>query len=150
STRVHEDGAFLVVAGGDPVERLAHVHVPLVGVDHEAGVGEAGELFAGAGHHPGVGVTHVGDGDTGTEVDEPVAVHVFNDAAAGPHHVDRQGAAYSLSDGRGPALLQRTRPGTGDLGDEPTFLGEIRVLASHGSLPSSVGVVGDPWLPDRQ
>src|SRR5690606_39899795 len=97
STRVHEDGAFLVVAGGDPVERLAHVHVPLVGVDHEAGVGEAGELFAGAGHHPGVGVTHVGDGDTGTEVDEPVAVHVFNDAAAGPHHVDRQAAAYSLS-----------------------------------------------------
>ena len=49
--------------------------------------------FAGAGHHPGVGVTHVGDGDTGPK-SKAVAVHVFNDAAAGPHHVDRQGAAY--------------------------------------------------------
>ena len=41
-----------VVAGGEPVERLAHLDVALVRRDHEAGVGERGDLLLDVARRP--------------------------------------------------------------------------------------------------
>ena len=121
---VEQRRLLLVVAGGDPRQRLAHGDVALVGRDHEAGVREALDLLVHRGDDALGGVADVDHGDAGAEVDEGVAVDVDDDGAAGRLHEDRQGRADGAGDGRRAPLEQRARPRSGDLGDEPALLGQ--------------------------
>ena len=123
--RVEQDRPLLVVARRHPVQGLAHVHVGLVRVDHEAGVREAAHLLCGPLHDAGVGVADVGHRDAGAEVDEGVAVDVLDDAAAGALDVDRQDTAHALGDGGRAALLDRAALRAGDLRDDPTGLDDL-------------------------
>ena len=116
---VEQRRALVVVAGGEPVERLAHLDVPLVRGHHEAGVGELGDL----GLHPrddlGGGVADVDDGDAGAEVDELVAVDVDEDAAA--RRSSRRPAAWCRRPAATAAVLRACSAcerGPGQLGHE--------------------------------
>ena len=85
----------------------------------------------------GDGVADGGDGDARTQVDEPVAVDVLDDAAAGAGHEHRHGDADAARHRRGPALGQFQRCGTGDFGDQLATLLEaghdVLLTAARGS-----------------
>ena len=72
-----------MVAGGQPVERLADRDVALVGGDHEAGVRERLRLVRDARDDAWRAVAHRGDRDARPEVDERIAVDIHEHAAAG-------------------------------------------------------------------
>ena len=112
-TGVEQRRALLVVARRQPVERLAHVDVALVRRDHEAGVGEAGDLLLHPGDH-GVGrVADVDHRDARAEVDQRVAVDVDEHAAARPLDEDGQRRADAARDRcvrrAGDQLVERGR-----------------------------------------
>ena len=62
------------------------------------------------------------DRDARAEVDQRVAVHVDEHAAAGPLDEDRQRGAHAGRDGRGAPGHQLLRLRAGDRGDEPAAL----------------------------
>ena len=64
-------------------ELFADHDVLLVRGDHEARVGEPGDLLTDPFHHAGRGVARRHDGDARAEVDERVTVGVDEDAAPG-------------------------------------------------------------------
>ena len=139
---VEERRALLVVAGGELGELLADLDVLLVGRDHEAGVGEVGDLALHRLDHPRRGVADGGHRDARAEVDELVAVDVAEDAAARLLDVHRQRGADAGGDARDLAGLQRLRARAGDLGGEDAFLGERHDRSSipHGDpYPSGFG-----------
>ena len=133
---VDQHRALLVVAGRQPVERLAHRDIALVRRHHRAGVGELLDLaLDGLDHCRGAG-PDVDDGDAGAEVDEGVAVDVDHDAAAGAW---RRRPASCCPSCAGIAALRRAASsrdrGPGDLGDQTADLLEI----GHGAAaPSAV------------
>ena len=135
---VEERGPLLVVARGQLGELLADLDVLLVGRDHEAGVGEVGDLSLHRLDHPRRGVADRGDGDARAEVDQLVAVDVAQDAAAGLLDVDRQRRADAGRDRGDLAGLQRLRARAGDLGGEDPFLA-MSVMSVVSSRPH-----GDP------
>lgn len=113
-----------VIARGEPVEVLGHLHVSLVGRDHEARVGERCDLLRHRVDDGGCAVADGGDGDARAEVDELVAVGVREHAATGRDDVDRQRHADTRRHGTLLARLQLLRDRAGNGGDEPAFLGE--------------------------
>ena len=108
---VEQRRALLVGARGELGQLLADLDVLLVGRDHEAGVGEVGDLPLDRLDHARGGVADGGDGDAGAEVDELVAVDVDEDAAAGPLDVDR--AAWCRCRPRRPPASGRAGPASG-------------------------------------
>ena len=68
-------------------------------------MGEVGDLRAHGVHDTGRGVADRGDGDALTEVDEPVAVDVLDDAAARARHIHRQGDADTVGYRCDPAFV---------------------------------------------
>jgi len=124
-TTVEQGGAFLVLAGSQPVEGLAHLYVALVGRNHEAGVGEARHLLLHRGHDTGRRVADADHRDAGPEVDEGVAVDVHDDAAAGSLDEDRQ----RRGDPAGHHLVapgeQLAGARAGNLGDHPALLAQL-------------------------
>ena len=138
---VEERRALLVVAGGELGELLADLDVLLVGRDHEAGVGEVGDLALHRLDHLRRGVADRGHRDAGAEVDELVAVDVAEDATARLLDVDRQRGADAGRDARDLAGLERLRARAGDLGGEDAFLGQCHFSSiPHGDpYPSGFG-----------
>jgi hypothetical protein len=116
--RVEERRALLVHARSQPVELLADRHVPFVRSDHEAGMGEARGLLLHRRHHARRAVADADHRDPGAEIDERVAVDVFNHAAAGAGDVNRQHAAHALGDRCRPSCMQFARTRAGNFGDE--------------------------------
>ena len=102
-----EQGRTLRVgAGGEPVETLGDVDIPLVSGHQEAGVTEPGGLLLHPGDDLGGAGADAGDGDSGRQVDEVVAVDVDDDAPAGPLHEDRKAGAKPARDRALTALLE--------------------------------------------
>ena len=106
STGIEQRGALLEGPRGEPVEMFRHRDVLLVRGDHEAGVGEVGDLLADGLDHARRRVADGGHGDTGAEVDEPVAVDVLKNPAgrAGGEH--RHGDPHGVRDRGGAAFGQ--------------------------------------------
>ena len=123
--RVEQRGALLVRARGVAGQFLADLHVPLVRGDHEAGVGELGDLGLDALGDGGRRVADRGDRDAGAEVDQGVAVRVEQHPAAGGGDEDRQRGRDAPGDGTVAALGQRARGGARDLGDKVTTLWQL-------------------------
>jgi hypothetical protein len=101
---VEQRRALVVIAGGEPVELLADLHVALVGGDHEAGVGERRDLLDDPVNDQFGAVADRGHRDPGAEVDQRVAVHVHHDPAARGGHEDRQHVAQPARDAALAAL----------------------------------------------
>jgi hypothetical protein len=102
-----------VVTRGDLGQLLAHVHVAVVGRDHEAGVGERRDLLLHPADHRGCGVADADHRDPGAQVDQRVAVHVDEDAAAGRDHEHREHGADAVGDMRPLALQPASDSGPG-------------------------------------
>ena len=111
--RVEQRRPLLAAAGREAVELFGDRDVALVRRDHEAGVGEVGGLLGHGRDHPGRRVADRGDRDARTEVDEPVAVDVLDDAAERPGRVDRHGVADCPRHGGALPVDQRLRAGPG-------------------------------------
>ena len=127
------------VAGGEPVERLGDLDVPLVGGDHEAGVREARGLARDGVGHLGHGVADGGDRDARAEVDELVAVDVDEDRAVGPVDVDGQPDGEPGADRVDAPVVQLLGARPGDLGDEQATLLDAAVGHGHGALLGAPG-----------
>src|SRR5699024_8813909 len=83
SARVQQHGASLTRDGDDFIELLGQFSVGLVRGDHKAGVGEVFDLcFDGLDNFRMRG-TNCGDGDSGAQIDQAVAINVFNNATFG-------------------------------------------------------------------
>ena len=137
-----EQGALLrVVARGDAVERLGDGDVRLVRRDHEAGVGELGDLRLHGRDDLGVRVAERGHGDARAEVDERVAVGVDDDSAAGGDSLDRHGVTDAGGDGGGLAREQLLRAGPGDARDHAPLLRKRGSAQREGAVEVSVAVV---------
>ena len=115
---VEEHGALVVVARGQLVEPLGHRDVPLVGRDHEAGVGEGRDLLLHRRDDPRGARADRGDRDARAEVDEHVAVDVLDDAAVRADGVHRHHRADAGGDRGGLAGGELARARAGELGDE--------------------------------
>jgi hypothetical protein len=140
-----EQGRLLgVVARGQLGQRLGDGDVALVRRHHEAGVGEVGELRGRLAHHGLGGGADGGHGDAGTEVDQTVAVHVLDDAAAGARHEDRERGAHTLRDHGRAAGLQLLRLRAGDGGDDAALL----LKCGHGGswVLRDLWDLTDAWL----
>ena len=158
-TRAEQGAALLVVARGAGVERLTHRHVLLVRADHEAGMGELGDLLCDGIDHRSGGVADADHGDAGAEVDQRVAIHVDQDGTLASLYVDRKDRAHSWSDGGRPAGIECLRLRSGKLGDEAAHLadrggghkGERSVRSRWGRLVVAVasatfsGRIHLPW-----
>ena len=93
---VEERGALLVVSGGDPVQRLGHRDVGLVGRGEEKQVWVyCASWAARAATTAGAALPTVVSRDAAAEVDEGIAVDVEDDAAAGGGYVDPGAAGQS-------------------------------------------------------
>ena len=95
---VEQCRALLVVAGGQAVECLTHLDVTLIRRDHEAGVGELGDLLLDGFDDGGRSIADIGHGNTGTHVDQRVSVDVDEDASASTLDIDGQGCPNTLAD----------------------------------------------------
>src|SRR4029453_10644316 len=96
---VEQRTALLVVARRQLVELLADGNVALVRSDHEAGVCKLLDLILYGGHHSRGVVADGPSGNTGSEIDQAIAVDVDNHAAAGFHSKHRHRCAYASGDG---------------------------------------------------
>ncbi len=119
---VEQRGLLGVVARGQLGERLGDLDVPLVGRDHETGVGEVGELRRRTADDGLGGRADAGHGDAGTEVDQPVPVDVLDDPAARAGGEHGQHGAHTGRDRGGTAGLQLLRLRAGDGGDDAALL----------------------------
>ena len=81
STRVKEYRALVEGPWGQLVELFSKFNIVFVWVDHEACVRESFHLFGHTLDHVFVRVTHVGDRDSCSQVDDLVAVDVLEDSA---------------------------------------------------------------------
>src|SRR5439155_25105397 len=75
----------------------------------------------------GRGVSDVQDRDAGGEIDETVAVDVFDDRARRASSDDRMDVRDALRNRRGAALEPLARLGTGDLGGDLALLRDVQV-----------------------
>ena len=142
---VEQRRALLVIAGCDAIEGLAYLDVTGVRGDHEAGVGEVGNLT----RHPlddiGVRVADRGNGDAGAEVDHRVAIDVDEHAAAGlddehrPAHADA--GRHCLGLAREQCLRLRAR----DARDEPALLRKFG-FGALGSQRHDGPLDGRAWI----
>ncbi len=132
-TAVEQGRLLRVVARRQFGQRLGDGDVALVGRDHEAGVGEVGELRGRLAHDGLGGGADGGHRDAGTEVDQAVAVDVLDDAAAGPRHEDGQRGSHTLRDHGRTAGLQLLRLRAGDGGDDAALLRKCGHEGSWGS-----------------
>jgi hypothetical protein len=146
---VEQRGALLVVARGEPVERLRDRDVALVRRDHEAGVRERLDLRLHGGDDARRAVAHGGDGDARAQVDQGVAVDVDDDTACCPRGEDRHRGADPGGDGGGLARHQLLRDGSGQRRAQAPLLGDAvddrssggRGGIGDGQADSSAGVV---------
>lgn len=107
-------------------------------------MGKFGHLRAHRIHHAWRRVADRRHCDARTQVDEPVTVHVFHDAAAGAGYEHRQGDPNTAGHRRRPAVSQCLRCGTGDFGDQaPTLLQAGHRSSSPGS---PVHIAGKAYL----
>ena len=90
---VEQRRPLLAAAGREPVEVFGDRDVALVRRDHEAGVGEVGDLVLHGLDHARRRVADRRDRDARAQIDEPIAVDVFDDAAERPGGVDRHRVA---------------------------------------------------------
>ena len=123
---------LVVIAGGERVQLLADCDVRLVGRDHEAGVGERGNLLRHRRDDLGRGVANAGDGDPGAEVDEAVAVQVLDDRPGGARDVGRERGRDPGRDGAPAPGVEGARARTRQLGPDLATLGHTfsrRMLA---------------------
>src|SRR5262249_12601724 len=120
--RVHEQRPLHVRARRALVQRLADFEVARIRRDLEAGVQESVRLLGDRFDDCGVTVAHIDDGNTGTQIDEPVAVDVFDDRALGVGDEDRQRRADRGRYRPRAALPQLTRLRTGYRGAHATAL----------------------------
>ena len=95
------------VAGRERGELLADLDVTLVGVHHETGVREGGDLGAHRVDQFGHGVADGRHGDAGAEVQDLVAVDVDEDGALGALDVDREALGQSGAHDGVTAFVQR-------------------------------------------
>jgi hypothetical protein len=137
---VEQRRALFVVARGQPVERLGHGHIALVGRDHEAGVGELLDLGLDRVDHTRSAVADRSDCDAGAEVDQAVAVGVDDDAATGPHTEHRHRRADAGGDRGYLTRHQLLRTRSGNCGHEVTALGD---LLGQGCLRWCKGIKGN-------
>ena len=115
------------------VQPLGELDVRLVRGHVEARVRVEFRLTLDGRDHLGRGVADVQHGDAGREVDQPVAVDVFDDRARGPGGDDRVEVGNPGRD-RGRASrepLSALRPR--DLGDELAFLWDVHARKCDGS-----------------
>jgi hypothetical protein len=101
---------------------------PGVRADHEAGVGELGDLVPDGVDHGGSGVAHADHGDSGAQVDQRIAVDVDEDGPLGPVDVEREDRAHPGGDGRRAPNFERFRLGTGQIGHESTCLVDLGLV----------------------
>ncbi|SKT98119.1 Uncharacterised protein [Mycobacteroides abscessus subsp. abscessus] len=101
-----------MIAGGQGVEQLGDLYVPLVGRHHETGMSEMGCLVGDCGGNGRVGGADGGHRDACSEVDEGVAVGVDDHAAIGVDGIDRRGGAHTRRHRGAAALGQCTGPGS--------------------------------------
>ena len=134
---VEQRALLLVVAGRDAVERLGDGDVRLVRRDHEARVGELGDLRLHGRDDAGVRVADGRDGDAGAEVDERVAVGIDDHASPGRDGRDGNRVADAGGDRGGLAGEKLLRTGARQLGDEAALLRE-RGPAEGGGVQSVV------------
>jgi len=137
---VREHRLLRVISGRECVQSFGELDVWLVSGYVETGVGvEFGLLLDGCDDFRG-GVPDVQDRDPGCEVDQPIAVDVFDDAARGPRRDDRVERGDSRCDGGGAAVEPLPGLRAGDLGYELAFLGDGHVgIPPHGGVDGGVG-----------
>ena len=140
-------GALLVVAGGQPVQRLGHADDAVVLGDHEAGVGEPRRLVGHGAGHLGGGGADAGDRDAGGQVDQPVAVDVDQQRAL--RVVDEHGEDHSEAPRQRPlpSGVQLAGARAGDLGAQHPAGGCCgRGVEGHPRLLGCVaGRVAEQW-----
>ena len=119
---VEQRRPLLARAGREPVELFGDRDVPLVRCDHEAGVGEPGRLISNRGDDGRRRVSDGGHRDARTQIDEPITVDVFDDAAEGPRRVHGHGVADPTGDGGALPVDQCLRQRAGYLGGEVAAL----------------------------
>jgi hypothetical protein len=103
---VGEKHFFRLVAGGDATKSLHEFDLGVIAEGAAPQMDQVGGLFLNRGDDLVVGVAGRADGDAGGEVEETVAVEVFDDAAAGPGggegvvvHVGTAGGLVVSADG---------------------------------------------------
>ena len=84
-----------MVARCDPVQRFSDLDIRLIRGSQKAGVGVARELFRRAGDDVGSRVTDRGDRDAAAQVDEGVAVDIYEDPTARRCRVDTSTAGQA-------------------------------------------------------
>ncbi len=119
---VEQHGTLLVVTGGEFGETLGDLDVALVRSNHETGVGEVCDLILNCGHDGRVGSADAGHRDTGTEVDQRVAVDVDDDSTVCVGDVDRKGGCDAGADDLLTAFGERSRARARELRDDATLL----------------------------
>src|SRR5690606_30141442 len=97
-TAVEQGASLLEPSRGELVELFGDRHILLIGGDHEAGVGEVGDLPLDGLDDLVVAVADGADRDAGAEVDEVVAVDIEEYAALALDDVGRQTRADSGGD----------------------------------------------------
>jgi hypothetical protein len=132
--RVHEEGSALEVAGHELVQALRQLDVALVRRHLEARVGEARRLLGNRRGHERSARADIEDSDAGAEVDERIAVHIDDDAAAGALGKDGHRAADGGRHGRLPTLHEGPRTRPGNFGDELSSLGDSGVVHDRAPL----------------
>jgi hypothetical protein len=119
---VEQCRALVMLAGSDSGQFLADREVRLVGGDHEAGVGELLNLRLNGCDHCGCGVAHTGHRDTGTQIDQRVAIDVEQHPTSGGCDEHRHRDTHPGRDRRVAPRRQFPRPRTGQLSHQTTPL----------------------------
>ena len=116
-SRVDEHGLLREVSGGVLREKLTDLDVGLVPGHSKKCVGDLGGLIGNGLDHCVVGVTHGHHPDTAGEVNEAVAINVFDDRVVGAGCVNGEGRGNSRGHSLDAALVHFFRARTGNLGD---------------------------------
>ena len=118
-----QGGPLLEVAGGVLIEPSADLDEGRIFGDHEAGVGEALELGGGALGHLRVCGANAGHGDAGGEVDQMVAVNVYEQRVLRVVDEHGQGDAERVGDVLAAFGLQLTGTRSRELGEQAACCG---------------------------
>ena len=87
------------IAGREPVHGFGQRDVVLVRRDLRAGVQEAINLLVNCGGHRGIAMSHIEAPDASGEIDEGVAIDVFQQRAFRPGDIDRRGVREAARNG---------------------------------------------------
>ncbi len=111
-TAVHKESLLGKAARRELVELFRQRNIALVAGHLEAEMEKGVQLRAQRAQHPRIAMANVGAADAAAQVDEAVAVDIFEDRALGVTDKQRGGSVDPARNGLRPASRQRARIGS--------------------------------------